>query len=61
MTSRLYSIYDLPISDPPGKFGFELFNDLADLKNLDILFNGPRPDVVVENGNIHCYRTILLL
>ena len=41
--------------------GLELFTDMAGFKNLDILFNGPRHDVVVKNGNKHCSRTIMLL
>ena len=28
--------------------GFELFADLAGFKNPQILFNGPRPDIVVK-------------
>ena len=31
--------------------GFQLFADLAGLKNPEILFNGPRPDIVVKSGN----------
>ena len=44
--------------------GFKLFADLAGFKNPEILFNGPRPDIVVKNGNkltvielSHCYKT----
>ena len=31
--------------------GFELFADLTGFKNPEILFNGPRPDIVVKIGN----------
>ena len=31
--------------------GFHLFADLAGFKNPEILFNGPRPDIVVKSGN----------
>ena len=31
--------------------GFKLFADLAGFKNLEVLFNAPRPDIVVKNGN----------
>ena len=44
--------------------GFELFADLTDFKNPEILFNGPRPDIVVKIGNkltvielSRCYET----
>ena len=36
---------------PLENIGFELFTDLAGFKNPEILFNGPRPDIVVKNGN----------
>ena len=31
--------------------GFHLFADLAGFKNPEILFNGPRPDIVVKNDD----------
>ena len=31
--------------------GFELFANLTGFKNLEYFFNGPRPDLVVKNGN----------
>ena len=31
--------------------GFKLFADLVSFKNLEILFNGPRLDIAVKNGN----------
>ena len=44
--------------------GFELFVDLAGFKNPEILFNGPRPDILVKYGNkrtvielSRCYET----
>ena len=41
--------------------GLGLFTDLIGFKNPEILFNGPRHDVVMKNGNKHCNRTIMLL
>ena len=32
-------------------FGFKSFADLAAFKNSEILFHGPRPDIVVKKGN----------
>ena len=61
MASRLYSICDLSLSNHPKSIGLELFADLAGIKNPDILFNDPRHDVVVKNGNKYCNRTIMLL
>ena len=47
--------------------GFELFADLVGCKNPEILFNGPRSDIVVKNGNkltvielSCCYQTDFL-
>ena len=36
---------------PLKNIGFELFADLAGFKNPEILFNGPRPDIVVKNDD----------
>ena len=41
--------------------GLELFTNFAGIKNPNILFNGPRHDVVVKNGNKYRNRTIMLL
>ena len=31
--------------------GFELFADITGFKNPEVLFNGPRPDIVLKIGN----------
>ena len=50
MTSRLYSVYNLTRL---GNIGFELFADLTSFKNLQILLNGPPPDIVGKNSKKH--------
>ena len=62
MASRLYSI--LSLSNHAESIGLELFTGLVGFKNPDILFDGPRHDVLVKNGNKNtvielpcCYET----
>ena len=43
MTSRLYFVYNLTTLE---SIGFELFADLTGFKNLQILLDGPSPDIV---------------